>query len=114
MESMTKYLQILLEAIDRLKTSAVDIRDQGKIIHWHLVRDREGQNQAYNYASLWQTWWTNTGWRGEKMRKDLELAGTAISVTSDLIADLEKARRNLASYKHHVIEFKVKVLSNDR
>ena len=105
--SIDEHFVLLLRRVSELIPVAETARDQGKTIHRYLVKDQETVHQELNYGSLWKRWWVNTGWKGDKMRKDLELAGQAIAVITNWLASLKIARDNLAIYRTHIRQFKV-------
>jgi hypothetical protein len=108
---MDNHFALLLGHVNDLIPIAQAARDQGKTIHRYLVKDHETVHQELNYGSLWKRWWVNTGWKGEKMRKDLEVAGQAIALIIPFLRDLEIARDNLIAYRAHIKQFKVRTPS---
>jgi len=107
MTSIDEHFGTMLKDVSDLIPIAEVVREQGKRIHRYLVKDHEAVDQEYNYGSLWKKWWVNAGWKGEKMRKDLDLAGQAINAITSLIQDLKTTRSNLVGYRTHIKKFKV-------
>lgn len=111
MGSMDNHFAILLRRVNELIPLAEAARDQGKTIHRYLVKDHETVHQELNYGTLWKRWWINTGWKGDKMRKDLEVAGQATAFIIQLLRDLVIARDHLITYRVHIKQFKVRTRS---
>ena len=107
MDSMDDHFALLLGRVNDLIPFAEAARDQGRMIHRYLVKDHEIVHEELNYGTLWKRWWVNTGWKGEKMRKDLELAGQATGFVIQWLRDLGIARDNLITYREHIKQFKV-------
>lgn len=107
MASVDEHFALLLIRVSELIPIAETARDQGRTIHRYLVKDHEMVHQELHYGSLWKRWWLNTGWKGDKMRKDLELAGQAIAIIVEWLKGLKCARDNLIMYRAHIKQFKV-------
>jgi hypothetical protein len=110
MVSLDEHFGMMLKDISKLIPVAEVIRRQGKTVHRYLVKDQV--DQECHYGSLWKKWWVNTGWKGEKMRKDLELAGKSFGAITSLLGDLQTTRTNLVSYRAHIKRFKVNPVLN--
>jgi hypothetical protein len=105
--SMDQHFASMLEEVNALIQMAEIIMKQAQLIHGYLVRDLETVDQKLNFGSLFERFWENTGWKGEKMKRDLELADYSIHAITSLIGDLKETRFNLVTYRKHIKQFKV-------
>jgi len=106
--SMDQHFGSMLEEVNGLIQMAKDVMKQGQLIHGYLVKDLETVDQKLNFGSLFERFWENTWWKGEKMKRDFELAVHAIHAITSLIGDLKDARSNLITYRKHIKQFKVR------
>ena len=106
-KSMDQHFGSMLEEVNALIQMAEVVKKQAQTINGYLVRDLETVDQKLNFGSLFERYWENTGWKGEKMKRDLELADHGIHAITSLIADLKETRFNLVTYRKHIKQFKV-------
>ena len=104
---MDQHFGSMLEEVNGLIQMAEVVKKQAQTINGYLVRDLETVDQKLNFGTLFERYWENTGWKGEKMKRDLELADHSINAITSLIGDLKETRFNLVTYRKHIKQFKV-------
>jgi hypothetical protein len=96
------------EEINVLIPLAENVRKQGRNIERHLKWENNQIDRSFHNSDLWTRLVDGRGWKGKRMKKDLELSGQAIGVISDMVNKLQETRAQLIYYRANIKNFKVR------
>ena len=110
MTSLDDHFKSLLTDVSMLIPVAENVMKQGMRIGNVLRKEHDHLDKDYNYSSLFEKLFVNRGWKGEKLRRELELTDVSLKAISKLVGGLKETRGRLVSYRENIKNFKVSYL----
>lgn len=104
---MKKYLSDLESRTTKLIGLAEDIEEQAKLISFNMKFEWKNLDKIYNHSGWWKSLFVKSGWKGEMLRRDLEVCRDTIGNITIFIADLRSVKTQLKYYREHIDNFKV-------
>jgi len=110
---MDEHFGMLLGCVQDLIERAMNTKIQAQTIHRYFMKEKNTVDKKLNFGTPFELLFENRGWKGEQMRRDLEVATVGLHTIENLLGDLEITRYNLITYRKHIKYFQVNIPSYD-